>query len=161
VLERLPRVERLSLAGKSNRAIAAQLGVDEKTIRKDLERLTELRREHLKEDQDVLRGQAIARLTDVYYRGIEYAELDSAREHAVLFNEPFTDADGNEHHVSHDDKGSAQYRANKSAALSVAEKAAMDIAKLQGLIVDKASLTDADGNDLVSLILKARSDADR
>jgi hypothetical protein len=141
VLERLPKVERMSLTGKSNRAIAAVLGVDEKTIRLDLDRLAELRREHLKAEQDDLRAEAIARLTDLYLRDVEYAELDNAREHAVLFGEPYIDADGKMHDVSYDQKGSAQYRSNKAALLSAAEKAVMDIAKLQGLVVDKADLT--------------------
>lgn len=138
ILARLPRVERLHLAGRSNVAIAAALDVDEKTVRNDLDRLRELWLEQTRAEQGSMRAVVLARLEDVRTRALEAAEFDEMCERAVLFGDPIEDAEeGRRRTVHRDDKGSAQFRGQKAAALGVARQAAMDQAKLLGLIVDK------------------------
>lgn len=157
ILERLPRVERQHLAGRPNVAIAADLGVDEITIRRDLERLRELWLERTATAQDANRARALAELEDVRVRAIEAAEWDQACERAVLFGDPIADAtDGVPRTVYRDQKGSAQFRGNKAASLAQARQAVMDKAKLLGIVVDKAALTNAAGEDLPIDELMAR-----
>lgn len=161
IQERLLRVERLHLAKWSNRRIAAELSVDEKTIRKDLAHLSELWLDRTSATQDHLRAEALAKLEDVRVRALEAAEFDERMEWAVLTNESLGEnGQGELIKVHHDDKGGAQFRGNKSAALNVARAATMDQAKIQGIVVDKVSPTNPDGTplDLAALILKARAD---
>lgn len=47
ILARLPKVERLHLAGYSGYAIAAEVGMSEATVRDDLKRIQELWRERI------------------------------------------------------------------------------------------------------------------
>jgi hypothetical protein len=91
-------------------------------------------------------------------RGLAAAEFDEDAERAVLYGET---RDGETVRVQRDEKGSASFRGNKSAALNVARQAAMDQAKLMGLVVEKVSPTDSEGKtlDLAALMLKAREDA--
>jgi hypothetical protein len=157
----MAQVEQRHLLGKSNCAIALELGVSEATVRSDLARCDELYRERVGADVEQSRAVAIRRLEGVIGLARESYEWDKAREDAVLFGDTVgTGGDGKPRRVLRDDKGSAQFRSNKAAALSVIEKAAMDIAKLQGLVVDKVSPTNPDGTalDLASLILKVRAD---
>lgn len=51
-------------------------------------------------------------------------------------------------HVFHDVKGSAQYRRIAGQVLTAINTALMNQAKIQGLVVEKRSLTDAEGKDL-------------
>lgn len=139
ILARLREVERRHLAGSTNLAIAAALGVDETTIRRDLERLRELWVEQTKSEQSDMRARVLAELEDVRTRAIAAAEWDEEAERAVLFG------DGR---VYRDDKGSAQFRGNKAGALQAARQATMDKAKLLGLVVDKVAPTNAQGDDI-------------
>lgn len=154
ILERLPRVERLHLAGRSNVAIAAEVGISEATVRDDLGRLRDLWLERTSTAQDENRARVLAELEDVRVRALEAAEWDQMCERAVLFDDlPEPDAttlDGEptRRSVYRDAKGSAQFRGNKAAALAQARQAVMDKAKLLGLVVDKAALTDTKGEDI-------------
>jgi hypothetical protein len=151
ILERLPVVERRHLAGHTNMAIARDMGCDEGTIRGDLRRLNELWLERAGQSVDDLRAQAAAALLDIQRRAIAAAEFDEMCERAVLFGEG--DAE-----VERDHKGSAQFRGNKAAALTVARQAVMDTAKVFGIVVEKVAPTDADGKalDLASLMALAQ-----
>lgn len=165
ILERMQIVDRLHLLGKPNTAIALELDppVDEATVRNDLKRISELYRERVGDAHDVLLADAIRRLENVMRLGIEAYVWDKDCEDAVLFGGDQIDAaEGSpKRTVYRDQKGSAQFRGNKAAALAVVERAAMGIAKLQGLVVDKVAPSNPDGSplDLAALILKAR-DAD-
>lgn len=149
-------VERRHLAGDTNVALAAAIGVDEATVRNDLKRLQELWLERTHADQDANRARALAELEDVRTRALAAAEHDERMERAVLLGEPVPDADGVPQYVYRDAKGSAQFRGNKAAALNVARSAAMDKAKLLGLVVDKVAPTNAAGEDLPLDELMAR-----
>jgi hypothetical protein len=140
ILARLPRVERLHLAGRPNTAIAAQIGVSEATVRDDLKRIQEMWRERTGADIVEQRAQMIAELEDVRVRSLEAAEFDEMCERAVLFGGSIEDEDGPAS-VYRDKKGSAQFRGNKAAALAQARQATMDKAKLLGLVVDKADIS--------------------
>lgn len=134
ILARLPDVERRHLAGDTNLAIAAVLGVDESTIRLDLKRLAELWIERIKQDQETLRGAAVAELADVRRRALAAATFDEQAERAVLYG---VDSAGNPVDVARDAKGGVQFRGNKAAALNVARQATMDQAKVLGIVVEK------------------------
>lgn len=148
ILARLRDVERRHLRGDTNVAIAAALDVDEATIRNDLKRLAEIWLEQTKADQEMLRSRTLAELEDVRVRALAAAEWDQACERAVLFGDSIDDADGNPVTVYRDAKGSAQFRGNKAASLAQARQATMDKAKVLGLVVDKAALTNANGEDI-------------
>jgi hypothetical protein len=155
ILARLPRVERLHLAGRPNTSIAAELGLDEKTVRNDLARLAEIWLERTATEQADARARVLAELEDVRVRALEAAEWDQMCERAVLFGGSIEDEDG-PNSVYRDKKGSAQFRGNKASALNVARSATMDKAKLLGLVVDKAALTDGAGDDIPLDALMAR-----
>lgn len=150
ILERLPVVERRHLAGHTNMAIARDLGVTEGTVRTDLKKINELWLERAGQSVNDLRAQAAAALLDIQRRALAAADFDEMCERAVLFG------DGPE--IRRDDKGSAQFRGNKAAALTVARQAAMDTAKLYGIVIDKVAPTDAEGRtlDLAALVALAR-----
>lgn len=155
-MRRLPDVERRHLARQSNYTIATALGVDEGTVRQDLKHLRELWLERIKDDQEHLRARVVASLADVASRALAAAEFDEEAERAVLYGE---DANGREVYVRRDEKGSAQFRGNKAAALGQARQAIMDQAKVLGLVVDKTALTDTAGNTMTmaALIAVART----
>lgn len=137
ILARLRDVERRHLAGETNVAIAEHLGVDEKTVRNDIDRLNELWLERTAAEQGDLRAQVYAKLEDVRVRALAAAEFDERCERAVLFGDSVDDPDGNPTTVYRDDKGSATFRGQKAQALNTARQATMDQAKLLGLVVDK------------------------
>lgn len=142
IMARMQEVERRHLAGESNVAIAADLCVDEKTVRTDLKRLTELWRERIGEQADVLRARAVRELDDIKRRALAAAEFDETAERAVLYGK---DANGEPTQVERDHKGSVTFRGQKAQALNVARQAVMDEAKLMGLVVDKIAPTDPTG----------------
>jgi len=158
ILARLVDVERRHLLGEPNTTIALALGVDETTIRRDVERLRELWRDRTAETVEDLKARKVAELSDIYRRAIAAAEFDELCERAVLFGLKITGPDGNQVGVFRDAKGSAQFRGNKAAALGQARQAIMDQAKILGLVVEKVSPTKGDGSDLdlASLLQKAR-----
>ena len=137
VLARLPQVERLHLRRVPNTTIAAQLGVAEVTIRRDIERLNELWRERISGEQATMRAQIVAELDDTRERALAQAEWDEACERAVLFGEAHPTLG----RIRTDDKGSAQFRGAKAQSTNVARQATMDKAKVLGLVVDKAEVT--------------------
>jgi hypothetical protein len=159
VLERLRRVEAFHLRRVPNTTIAAQCGVSEGTIRQDVTHLRELWRERIQGEQADLRAQIVAELDDVAERALAAAEWDQQCEEAVLYGVQHDGPDGQPRMVYRDAKGSAQFRGNKAAALTVARAAKMDKAKLLGLVVDKAALTDGEGQavDLAAIVLAART----
>lgn len=129
ILDRLVQVERAIWQGKTNAAIADDLGVDEKTIRNDRDRLTELQRERIKADQDVLRGQVVAELDDTSRLALESYERDIELETRTI--------------------GSlSPHKSQKAQLLDVRQKAVMNKAKVLGIIVDKIAPTDAEGKSL-------------
>lgn len=158
ILDRMRTVERLRLAGQSNHAIGAQLSVDEATIRNDLKRLSALWLETVREEQVVLRAAAVAELEDTRRRALEAYDFDRRMEEAVMTGGRFRTDAGGEAAICRDDRSSASFRGGKAQALNVARQATMDKAKILGIVVDKAALTDGAGTDLVSLILAARAD---
>ena len=54
--------------------------------------------------------------------------------------------------VYHDEKGSAQYRRVAGQVLQALNTAIMNQARLNGLVIEKKALTDAEGNDLPSAL---------
>src|SRR5262244_2591229 len=84
ILERMARVERMWVARRTNVAIARELGVDEKTVRVDLQRLAELWRERVGDVQEDLRAKKVAELDEVIRQALETAEKDDAYERGVL-----------------------------------------------------------------------------
>lgn len=157
ILARLPEVERRHLRGDTNMAIADVLGVDEITIRRDLNRIRELWRERTGDSIENLKAQTAAELEDVRRRALHAADFDERMERAVLLGEMVDDQS-----VYRDDKGAAMFRGNKVGALNAAQQATMNKAKILGIVVDKVAPTDADGKtlDLASLVLKAREKAE-
>lgn len=147
ILERLPLVESLHFSGRSNIAIAQALSVSEATIRNDLKRLQELWLERTAGTQDEIRSRIVSELADIKGRALKAAEFDEQAERDVLYG---GDA------VYRDKKGSAMFRGQKSQALNVARQATMDIAKVQGVVVDKIAPSDGDGNTLPIEELMAR-----
>jgi hypothetical protein len=109
--------------------MAIALGVDEKTVRNDLERIREIWVDQVGDTVSVLKAQTLAELEDVRRRAIEAAEFDEAAERAVLY--------GDGQHVIRDDDGKAQFRGQKAQALNVARQASMDKAKVLGIIVER------------------------
>lgn len=148
ILARLVDVERYYHERLTNVAIAALLHVDEATIRTDIKRLQELWLERHGAAQDECRAEVLAELDDIKVRALAAAKFDEAAERAVLLNEELLGADGKTHFVQRDDKGSAQFRGNKAASLTVARQAIMDKAKVKGIIVDKQEVTGKDGGPL-------------
>lgn len=136
ILERLPIVGRLHVRRVPNTHIAAQLGVDEATVRRDLERWNELWREHIAQERATLTAGIIAELDDTRERALAAAEWDQQCEEAVLYGVQHEGADGQPRMVYRDAKGSAQFRGNKAAALGQARQATMDKAKVLGLVTD-------------------------
>lgn len=133
VLTRLPEVERRHLAGWPNTRIAKELGVSEATIRLDVGRLAVLWRERIGDEQEIIRARLTAELEDARLRALEAAEWDRDAEAAVLYGVPHP-----EHGTPYrDDKGKAEFRGQKAAAINAARQATMDKAKLNGLIVEK------------------------
>jgi DNA-binding Lrp family transcriptional regulator len=147
VLERLRVVEPLHIRRVPNVAIARQLGVSENTIREDVKRLQTLWRARIQGEQEVLRAQVVAELDDVAERAMAAAEWDQQAEQAVLYGVE-VEIDGQPRQVYRDMKGAAQFRGQKAAALAVVRAARMDKAKVLGIVVEKAALTDADGASL-------------
>jgi hypothetical protein len=168
ILDRLPKVERLHLAGRTHTAIAVQIGISEATVRDDLKRIQELWRERAGLDIADQRAQILAELDDTRRRALDAAEWDQACEAAVLFSDVLDSPAAPEpaetdaglgvstsanppparRTVHRDAKGSAQFRGNKAAALGVARAATMDKAKLLGLVVDKVAPTNSQGEDI-------------
>ncbi len=150
ILARLPLVARRHLKGEPNTGIAAALGVDEGTIRNDIKRLRELWLDRTGAQIEDLRARKIAELQDIYHRAIDAAEFDEMCERAVLFDDPLVPnyelpESQRQFRVHRDEKGSAQFRGNKAAALAQARQAVMDQAKVLGLIVEKQELTGKGG----------------
>lgn len=168
IVRRVAEVDRMHCAGYTNVYIAAQLKVDEGTVRTDIKRGAELYRERASEDVATQRAERIRVLEGVLNEALEQARWDHACERAVLFGEPVKDRTGTElklalPEIPEDFHGVIKmpdFRSQKTAALNVARQAAMDIAKLQGIVVDKVSPTDPDGRalDLAALVAIARKD---
>jgi DNA-binding CsgD family transcriptional regulator len=77
-LERLQQVERLHLRGCSQAAIACELGVSERTIRRDLQRCEELWRARTAANIATLRARAVCQLDEVLARA--WALADTAAQ---------------------------------------------------------------------------------
>lgn len=168
IVRRVAEVDRLHCLGHTNLYIAAQLKVSEATVREDIKRAATLYRERATDDVATQRAERIRVLEGLLGEALEQARWDHACERAVLFGEAVKDRDGKELNLSlpeipEDFRGTIKmpdFRSQKTAALNVARQAAMDIAKLQGIVVDKVSPTDPDGKalDLASLVALARKD---
>lgn len=131
----------MHLAGKSNVAIAAELSVDEKTVRNDLERLNELWRERVGGEIEEMRAQAVAEMENIRLLALDAYDFDRRMEEAVLTGGTFVKDDGEEQDIYHDAKGAASFRGGKSASLAVALNAAEKKAKVLGLVIDKQDIT--------------------
>lgn len=143
ILARVADVDRRRLQGETIAGIATALGIDEWTVKLDRRRATLMFRERIGGDVAEQRNDAVRLLEGIAQRAIAAYEHDLACERAVLFGD---EVDGRS--VRYDDKGSARFSGRKDGALNVARQALMDIAKLQGLVVEKVAPTDADGNTL-------------
>jgi hypothetical protein len=176
IMARIKQVWQLSVQeAMSNYAIADRLGIDVRTVRNDLKRLEQVWAKELAVGTDRLRARKVVELQDVARRALQAYEEDRRHILAVLYDEPFSshecpggvshgsDAMGQPlpsclepHRVElrayRDVKGTATYKGNGAAALNVARQAFMDQAKLLGLVVDKVSPVDGQGNDLGGLI---------
>jgi len=138
ILARLPKVERMFLAGMYDSVIAQELGVHRATIQRDRERLEELWREQATNDIAAIRAEAVAMLRDNYRRSVQLAEEHQAIERAVIFGR---DAEGKHVYVERPEKGSVSFKGSAAQALSNARQAIMDQAKLLGIVVDKVEQT--------------------
>lgn len=163
ILERLLTVEERVLAGEHNTAIAAALGVTESTIRWDRQRLQELWREQVGGEVRARRLVRIAELEALRDEALTVARRHERFGQAVLVGEPI---DGKP--LARDDRGKVEFRGQTAQLLQTARQAIMDAAKVEGLVVEKVSPTDADGRtlDLAALMQLARTedagaDADR
>lgn len=160
ILERLGEVETRYLAKWSNVAIAAALGVDEITVRRDIARLEELWKERAARAQDERRAAVLADLENVKALALAAARFDEAAERAVLYGEVPEDALEKGKHLVYDEHGRIQFRGNKAAALAVARAAIMDAAKVQGLVIDKIMPSDEKGELLRPItVIEARQQA--
>ncbi len=158
ILDRMERVERLHVGGASCRAIARALGVNERTIRLDVGRLSELWVERVGATQEEHRAKAAAGLEEVTRRAFAAAEFDERCERAILFNEQVDlYGDGVMRTPKYNDDGEAGYKGQKVASLNLARQSIMDWAKLMGVVVDKVAQTDGQGNDLSLADLAARA----
>lgn len=159
VIDRMERVERLHVGGMSCRAIARSIGVNERTIRLDVGRLSELWLERVGATQEFCRAKAAAVLEEVTRRAFEAADFDQRCERAVLFGEAVDlDGDGTMRTAvprGEDDK--ASFKGNRVGALNLARQSTMDWAKIMGVVVDKVAQTDGQGNDLSLADLAARA----
>lgn len=167
IIARMRKVGEMHLAGRPYQEIATAVGVSLPTVRKDVERLSKGWREQAFGELEDMRARAIVELTQIKVKALEAAGFDLTAESALLFG---VNPDGTKlaHELQrpeHYDKegnitgyGSISFRGNKSAALQAARATIMDIAKLQGIVVDKVSPTDAKGNtlDLATLVLRAQ-----
>ena len=158
VLARMVQVERRRLAGEHNTTIAAALAVDEKTIRDDIKRIESIWLERIGQDIEALKAEKVAELGEIKRLALDAAAFDGLCERAVLFGIEVGLEDGTKVRVKRDDKGSAQFRGNKAAAIGQARQAIMDQAKVLGLVVEKVAPTDGKGTDLdlAGLLQKAR-----
>lgn len=137
ILKRMARVEAHYLDGRSMTAIANEIGVSFNTIHKDVQRLKELWLEQTKAEQEEKRTTSERRLRRVQELAIEAYHADASYERAVLFDEAVV-IDGEERKaVGRGENGIVTFRSSKVAALAQARQAEMDIAKLNGLIVEK------------------------
>lgn len=150
ILARMALVERRYFERATNVAIAAELGVDEITVRRDIARLQELWLERHGQAQDERRAQVLAELADVKARALAAAAFDEMAERAVLFGQLPETPEGEPLLRLHvDEQGRIQFRGNKAAALGVARQAIMDAAKVQGLVIDKVAPVDTAGRTLL------------
>jgi hypothetical protein len=148
ILARLGEVETRYLAKWSNVAIAAALGVDEITVRRDIARLEELWKERAARAQDERRAAVLADLENVKALALAAARFDEAAERAVLYGAVPDEIEEKGLRLVYDEHGRIQFRGNKAAALAVARAAIMDAAKVQGLVIDKIMPSDEKGNVL-------------
>lgn len=155
ILARIRQVEALRFNGLTYGEIAKELGISIATVWLDFKRSDELAREYTARDVEAIRADFVKDLLKLRDRALEYAGVDLDLEHAVLFD---TDAKGAPRPVIRPEKGGVSFRGSKSQALAVARAATMDAAKLLGIVVDKATLTDAKGNDvdLAAILGEAR-----
>src|SRR3954447_26819501 len=86
ILGRLPRVDRMRLAGKTQAEIARAIGISEATVRDDLKRVNDLWKERIQGEQADLRAEIVGELDDTRRRALEAAEWDQMCEAAVLFD---------------------------------------------------------------------------
>lgn len=136
ILARLAEVEPRHLAGQPNTHIAAALGVDEKVIRNDLKRLSELWVERIGQQAETLRSQIAAELEDIRQRSLKAAAFDEMAERAVLFDDP--DEKGSR--VERPEKGGVSFKGGKAQALNTARQASMDKARLLGLVIERQEI---------------------
>jgi hypothetical protein len=138
IMDRVAKVQELTLAGVFNTEIARQLGIAESTVRLDQKRGEQLHLEQTADTIGDLRAEKIKQLSDLYQRALAAAEFDEATERAVVFGH---DADGAPVYVERPDKGSVSFRGSKAQSLNVARQALMDQAKLMGIVIDKVETT--------------------
>jgi DNA-binding CsgD family transcriptional regulator len=176
ILKRLSRVERLRGERLSNVAIASRLGVNEGTVRDDLERLRQVWENQLGDEMLRLRAEAVADMDNVVRTTMAAIRADQHYTQAVLFGVTtvVTCAGGMQHQhsegvdpntsygevwsciaphkvrrrVYRDERGSATYRSNIGQLLQVVRQTNFDKAKIMGLVVNKQAATTGDGVDL-------------
>lgn len=139
VLARLAEVDRRHLRNESANAIALAIGVSATTVRTDLRRLEELYRERAGDTVAMQREEAIRRLEAIERLAIDAYVSDRELEEAVVFGATPGGRRPRE---------GTRFVGRKDGALAVARQARMDIAKLQGIVVDKVAPTTGDGDDL-------------
>lgn len=167
ILDRMRKVGEMHLQGASLNAISIKLEVSYQTVKKDLDRLSQQWRDQALGELEDMRARAIVELTQIKVKALEAAGFDMTAESAILFGlnpdgTPLANALQRPEHYDKEGNligyGSVSFRGNKAAALQAARAAIMDIAKLQGIVIDKVSPTDAKGNtlDLAALVLRAQ-----
>lgn len=166
ILDEVKEVDRRRLGGESIQSIALALGIGLATVKVHIRRASILYRDRTAANVAEQREDVIRRLEEVVRTALGQARFDYEAARAVLFGSVAHGIDGEELTIDPPDVGEGfrgvikmpEYKGSPSASLAVARQALMDIAKLQGLVVDKVAPTNADGTtlDLASLVLAAR-----
>ena len=123
IIDRMQRVEEMHITGKSNRAIARELGVDERTVRTDLQRLQQVWEERLGQRVVELRARCVAMLDGIYRQAMQNAERDRQYEAYVLFGIVPDDTDAA---TLAPRDGRQSFKGDKAQSLDTARQAIMD-----------------------------------
>lgn len=148
ILARIADVEPLHLRGLPETAIAKRLGIPASTVHKDIVRCRELWAERIKDRSEELRSEIVAGLEDVKRKALDDADFDRRMERAVILDEEVECADGEKRRPYRPEKGSVQFRGNKSGSMGVAKSCLEAQAKILGLVIDKQEITGAGGGPL-------------
>lgn len=131
-LERIILVDERVVQGQTNVAIAEALGVDEKTIRKDRARLQEL---WLEQAGGEVRRRRLLRIAQL--EALHSDLLKVARRHERMLSAVLTGGKIDGKVVTRDQFGRVEIRVQTAQLLGQARAVLMDLAKIEGLVIEK------------------------